>query len=200
MYYRLCKKHQIIIKTRSHDVCDTQITPERLAKRKRVEKASTPSKARFSRSNSQNDKQYKTPTRSKLQEDVDLVYELDIKDEKGIPFPIKRLFERQNVSQSYKYRILKDPEPRTLSKSKIKKDKRGRKGIASETQLAAMEHILWLEGFEGRSMTWEQLSTSIYYEVRGRTICRAMGQKGYRQCIACRRGFVDPELAKKRKK
>ena len=63
-----------------------------------------------------------------------------------------------------------------------------------------MEHVLWIEGFDGRSMTWEHLGTSVGSNAKGRTIRRAMGQKGYRQCIACRRGFVDPKLAKKRKK
>jgi hypothetical protein len=62
-----------------------------------------------------------------------------------------------------------------------------------------MEAILHHNGIHGRSMSWETLGYEAGLDVSWRTIQRAMGQKDYRKCIACRKAWISPELGMRRK-
>ena len=46
---------------------------------------------------------------------------------------------------------------------------------------------------------WEQLGFEAGVDCSGRTIKRAMGTMNYHKCIACKKGWVNPSLAKVRK-
>lgn len=47
-------------------------------------------------------------------------------------------------------------------------------------------------------MTWEQLGSEVGFNLNGRTIKNAMGTIGYRQCIACRKGWASRPVKEKR--
>ena len=57
-----------------------------------------------------------------------------------------------------------------------------------------MEQIIEKEEIAGRALTWKQLGL----EASGETVKRMMGTLDYRKCIACRKGWVKPEIALRR--
>jgi hypothetical protein len=79
--------------------------------------------------------------------------------------------------------------------------------LLNERDIRRLERIIWRYGFEGRRMTWDALAEEAQIEsqkkgsyVSGRTIQQAMNEYGWRHCLACRKGFVSDDLAKRRKK
>jgi hypothetical protein len=87
------------------------------------------------------------------------------------------------------------------------KENRGRKAMISEEDIKRLEKIIWENGFEGRTLTWNMLAEEAGIPgekpgefLSGKTIQRHLGQYGWRHCVACRKSFLSKELKKKRVK
>jgi hypothetical protein len=61
-----------------------------------------------------------------------------------------------------------------------------------------MERMIEDSNIKGRSMSWDTLAYESGLDVSTRTIRRAMGTLDYHKCIACRKGWVNQETAKRR--
>ncbi len=61
-----------------------------------------------------------------------------------------------------------------------------------------MEEIIDREGIQGHALTWAQLGLEANVKASGDTIKRMMGTLDYRKCIACKKGWVKPEVAERR--
>lgn len=112
-----------------------------------------------------------------------------------IPFFKADLYRDFDVSARRGRQILHDGRPRRH----LEIETRGRKKRLSPDDLLAMEKVLWKFGFKARALTWQGLALEAgISRVSSRTIERAMGTLGYRKCIACEKGFVSPNNAKRR--
>jgi hypothetical protein len=76
---------------------------------------------------------------------------------------------------------------------------RGRPKAITNEALRTMGTILRNSDVQTRAMTWETLGYEAGLHVSPRTIQRAMGSLDYHKCIACRKGWVSPELGIRRK-
>ena len=72
-------------------------------------------------------------------------------------------------------------------------EKRGRKSELGWKEILKMDRIIEEYGEEARQLSWQALAFEAgCKEVSGRTVQRAMGTMGYRQCVACRKEWVNP--------
>ena len=109
------------------------------------------------------------------------------------------IFRRFNIPKPSAYRLLAESSDRRTSHQEEHEETRGRPSKVTPQQLQKCEHIVTSFGYQGRSLTWEQLAFEADINVSSRTIRRAMGTMDYRRCIACRKAWVSPQLAEKRK-
>jgi len=64
-----------------------------------------------------------------------------------------------------------------------------------------MEDIIELCGWDGRTLTWVQLAEEAeVYGISQRSIRRIMQARGYYVCKACKKTWIDEDLAPRRKK
>lgn len=120
--------------------------------------------------------------------------------------PKTEIFQRLNVSHKRGYEMLKDdneaeePSSRTFN-HRERKETRGRKPKISEEQAQLMEDIVENYGWDGRTLTWEQLAEEAGIDnVHTKAIRSIMNHRGYHICTACRKPWVDEDLAPRRKK
>ncbi|KAI5805098.1 hypothetical protein EDC01DRAFT_642001 [Geopyxis carbonaria] len=86
-----------------------------------------------------------------------------------------------------------------LHNSKRRKETRGRAPKLGWKEIHAMDKIIEDWGIEARQLTWQALAYEAGIEdVSENTIRKAMGTLDYHQCIACRKGYVNPSTAKDR--
>lgn len=131
------------------------------------------------------------------------------------------IFEHCDVRRTQGFEILKgmykepgnvatlDPSAgnsRRFHNDRTHKETRGRKPLVKEEDVQKLEKLIWDNGFEGRTMTWESLAEESEVlnthgePISGKTIQRHLGQLGWRHCVACRKHFLSEELKKKRVK
>lgn len=134
----------------------------------------------------------KTPNRSAVKAVV------DFNQSHGIKFSKTAVFDHFGVARRTGWRILAG-NPRRLHNDPLRHDNRGRKKIITSQQLRKMHYLLQNEGFDIRSMTWEQLGAQVGIEgVHIQTIRTAMGSMDYHKCIACQKGWVSAPTAANR--
>ena len=118
----------------------------------------------------------------------------------------KDIFDHCEVSERQGYDILQKGTLRRLHNDPGKVETRGSKRILANEDIDRLEKLIWSHGFEGRTMTWESLAEEANIRGRnqefisGRTVQRALGQRDWRHCIACRKSYVSPCHAKRRNK
>ena len=118
----------------------------------------------------------------------------------------REIFKHCEVSEREGYEILREGTLRRHHNDPTKAETRGSKHLLSEEDISKLEKLVWENGFEGRTMTWEALAEEAGVRGRGqeyisgKTVQRALGQKSWRHCIACRKSYVSPEHAKRRQK
>ena len=138
---------------------------------------------------------YPTPTKAILQGVASFC------DAQNLPYSKSDLFRHFNVKERTGWAILANEYPRRRANNPFKPDKSGRPSKLTNNDLLKMDRILQDYGFDGRSLTWEQLAEEAGLEdVSGRTVRRHMGTMGYRKCLACRKGWVSQQNAKRRVK
>lgn len=92
-----------------------------------------------------------------------------------------------------------DDNARRRNNSAYRTETRGAKPKISWAQIHKMDKIIEEFGMEARQLSWESLAYEAGIEdVCARTVQRAMGTMGYRQCVACRKGWCNPSTAKDR--
>jgi hypothetical protein len=77
-------------------------------------------------------------------------------------------------------------------------ENRGRKSLLSPKQIERADRFLQEAGWEARVLTWDQLAQELDFDVSGWTMKRALGSMDYHKCIACTKGWVSQQVAKKR--
>jgi len=96
--------------------------------------------------------------------------------------------------------------PRRYHNDPAIKEARGAKALLSERDIRRLERIMWRNRFEGRTLTWEALAEEAGLSgrdgktVSGKTIQRALGQLGWRHCVAYRKPFLSQKLKNQRVK
>jgi hypothetical protein len=134
-----------------------------------------------------------TPTKARVQGACDYA---EATGQKGYH---KRIFEQFGVSKSRGWEILRQGSHiRRSGHNTDDVEARGRPPLISLEDLRKMERIIEDCDAEGRSMSWDTLAYEAGLDVSTRTIRRAMGTLDYHKCIACRKGWVNKETAKRR--
>ena len=110
----------------------------------------------------------------------------------------RRHWDNKQVPHASLVRIASSKDPRRLNNSAIRKETRGRKKILSDRDLRYVEILLWDNGQEARSLSWQHLALEANLNCCGETLRRAMAHKDYRRCKACRRSWVDDKIAGRR--
>ena len=111
-------------------------------------------------------------------------------EEKNIPHTKSDIFRFFEMSNTQGWRTLQEGVPRSMSDDPDRKETRGRKRLVTDEQIQAMEQILQTEGPDGRGKPWRDLGLEVGCKASGRTIKRAMEEKGYQKCSACHRNRV----------
>jgi len=110
------------------------------------------------------------------------------------------------ISRTRAYEIIKSGHTRQLAHDFDRVETRGSKLLLLDDQIHKLEQLIWNNGFEGRTITWDSLAQETQVSGRGQDIVsgkiiqRALGQKDWRYCIACRKSYVSPAHARKRLK
>ena len=79
-------------------------------------------------------------------------------DQMGISYDKRDVFKTFNVSPTRGYAMLKpDASERRMHNDSNKPETRGRKGLITQDQINAMDHLLDTEGIAGRALSWQQL-------------------------------------------
>ena len=105
----------------------------------------------------------------------------------GYHMTLRGLFRREQIPPTTGFRITNSTDPRRLTHSKIWTETRGSKKKLSERDIRYVETLLWRAGYDGRILSWDTLAIEASLEVSARTLQRAMVQKDWRRCLACRR-------------
>ncbi|KAF8857210.1 hypothetical protein BDZ45DRAFT_547405, partial [Acephala macrosclerotiorum] len=118
--------------------------------------------------------------------------------------PKTEIFEAFNVTRKRGYEILSDendqPSSRTYHNQPTMPETRGRKPKISKEQADMMEDIIENCGWEGRTMSWEQLGAEAGVDCETVAIRRVMQGRGYHMCKACRKFYISDDLAPRREK
>ena len=109
---------------------------------------------------------------------------------KKIPHTKSDVFRFFEMSNTQGWRTIQEGVPRSMSDDPDRKETRGRKRLVTEEQVQAMEQILQNDGPDGRGKPWKDLGLEVGCKASGRTIKRAMEEKGYQKCSACHRNRV----------
>ena len=140
-------------------------------------------------------KHWDTPSKGGLQAQAKLLKAKNLRSTITTSLTRRRLFTGQGVPPTSGYRITNSIDPRRLGNSEIRSETRGRKKQCTERDIRAVEKVLWQEGFDGRTLSWDALALETGVEVSGRTLRRYLRQKDYRRCIAYQRSWIAPSLA-----
>ncbi len=140
---------------------------------------------------------HNTPTKARVKGAVEFA-EFQ-KARYGRPYYKADIFRAMGVSSTRGYAILKGDD-RTHHNNPFADETRGRKKKLSDDDVDKLEDSLWKSGMEGRSLLYRGLLTEagVDAEVSDATVRRALIQRDWRRCVACRRGFVCPNLAERR--
>ena len=145
-----------------------------------------------------------TPTKARIRQAYD---DHKIVFSHGPPqphFSLRSAYERMGISKPTFYRTIQSKRPgdddRTIHNQPNINEPRGRPRAISPAQIECMERILINADVERRSMTWAALGHEAELDhVSAATIRRTMGRLDYFKCVACRRGWVNQNLAIERK-
>ena len=143
-------------------------------------------------------KHWSTPHKQRLKSQVALLERAKLSAPDGRLYPKTRLFKLNDIPTTTAKRILKEPDPRRLHNSQIRKETRGRRSKITPQDIRYMELIIQRTGQEGRVLSWQSLGIEAGLDLSGETIRRAMGSLHYRRCLACRKSWVSPDLADRR--
>ena len=114
-----------------------------------------------------------------------------------------QIFRRLDIAKRSGNRILaleaNNPSDRTLNNDPDLLETRGRPKKITLDHLDIMDKILQAGDLQDRAMTWETLGYEAGLDVSARTIQRAMGSLNYYKCVACRKTWISPDLAIRRK-
>ena len=124
---------------------------------------------------------YKTPARAKILGTIEYLEKRQLRVNKTY------IFRAFNVPLRTGWRIVRDGS-RTLHNSPIRVEPRGRKPKITPKQLAALDHFLQSQGFDGRRLGWLQLAEQVgIVGVCARTIASTLGHSyNYASCLSCR--------------
>lgn len=120
-------------------------------------------------------------------------------DAHGIAHSNRKLFKHFGVPESTGRRILK---AQTLPDSAFDEETRGRKKLLSDDDVSKIERFLYDGGLEARKLPWINLpaAAGVDFDGSARTIKRTLGDKDWRKCTACAKGWVSESHASQRVK
>ena len=112
---------------------------------------------------------------------------------------LNSIFERLRVSKARGYAILRErtDTDRTFPYGNEVETRGAPKRIPQE-KIWEMEELLEQADVQERSMSWQALGYEVGLDVAWRTIQRVMGALDYHKCVACRKGWVNKDLADER--
>jgi hypothetical protein len=139
-----------------------------------------------------------TPVRTKAQWILQKTAEGSLRSPGGSVISARRLFNDEKLPSTTGFRIGRSKDPRTLGNSEIRLETRGRKPILTRRDLRLVEIVMWKGGYDGRALSWQGLLIELGLKVSISTLKREMHHLGYRRCIACRRSWVVPRIARQR--
>ncbi|KAI0818310.1 hypothetical protein GGR55DRAFT_70405 [Xylaria sp. FL0064] len=123
------------------------------------------------------------------------------RDAKNLPIKNNELFEHVGVSRSTGYRILKD-KPRRSHNNPSCDETRGRRPALSDDQVDQIVAFLKTEGYEGRALPWANIcdAASLEFPTKSgpptpQTIQKHLNKRGWKKCVACRKFWVDSDIA-----
>ncbi len=111
---------------------------------------------------------------------------------------IRVIADTRQIPITTVYDICDASSSRRSSNNPKSQEKRGRKSKISAKEVRQMELILQEDGFYSRALTWEQLGYEAGLNISGRTVQRHMGTMDYHKCIACRKGWYNERIKKRR--
>jgi hypothetical protein len=122
--------------------------------------------------------------------------------------PKAEIFRKLQFTHTQAYLVLKDQLPgtetaRTFQNNPLRDTaiRRGPRLKIPKVKIDQMEDIIKNCGWEGRTLTWSQLKEQVELEdCSDRLIRETMGDRGYHICKACKKPYICPDLADRRKK
>lgn len=126
-------------------------------------------------------------------------------DAKGIFYNHIDVFKFHGVSKSFGWAILREPRHENARKFHNKPDRhretRGRKKIFSEADIDRLERFIAKNGCDSRQIPWTGLPAAAGLDIdySEQTVRRALNSRKFRFCIACKKSYVSPDYAARRK-
>ena len=136
-----------------------------------------------------------TPTKARIRQ---AVADLDRYGPQPSARSKAHIFQRFGVSRSSGYSIIADESDRRGPNQIARELRPGRPSAITPLQIHKCERLITSYGAVGRSLTWEQLLHEAEINASEETLRRAMGQRDWSRCIACRRGWQSPKNMTKR--
>lgn len=147
-------------------------------------------------------KHHPTPKKAKVQGAHEFIEAKGLQYPNGLPVFKQHTFDFFHVNKDSGWNAIHpDSISRRHRNDPDTPKRRGRKSILSENDIYHIKQMLEEHGFWARAMDWKELATACFGEdyCSGRTLQRGMGTMEYHKCIACRKGWVNKELATERK-
>lgn len=116
----------------------------------------------------------------------------------GPDFTKQRIFEREGVSKTRGYAMLKE-NPETDRTAHQRGEMRGRKAILSDKDIRHIEDFLEQADFAERAYSYESIITEFDLPCSVTTLRREIHNLDYWKCVACTRGWVSHDQAQRRK-
>lgn len=120
-------------------------------------------------------------------------------DAQGIPYSNRQLFKHFGVPESSGRRLVKS-DFKILHNNNLHDETRGRKKLISDDDITKIERLLYDGGSEARKLPWTSIPAAAGVDFNGsaRTIHRAVGDKDWRKCTTCIKGWVSEDYATQR--
>ena len=109
-------------------------------------------------------KPYDTPQKARFRQ---AIYDFELNSPSNITRCKKDIFDRFQIPERSARRILAEECDRTASYQAGRKELRGQRPKLSSEDVQACESIITKYGYQGRSLTWDQLAFELNLDVSG---------------------------------
>ena len=117
-----------------------------------------------------------------------------------VKWSYRRIEAQTEIPKSTAWRIAHGSSAWRINNDPNREKTRDRKRKMTREDIARCDRLLETAGFDGKTLTWEQLAYEVNIDVSPWTMKREMNILNWHKCITCRKGWCSPDHAVRRVK